>query len=84
MAQRLEVLPSHFCLCLLLKSESGPRLSMWAVIKAMRKSWLAPQLLVNSLRPNSDLSQTSHRNIKGLLVSEVMRIENMITQVKFH
>ena len=29
---------------------------------------------------NSDLSQTSHCNIKGLSVSEVMRIENMITQ----
>ena len=38
----------------------------------------------NRLRPNSDLSQTSHCNIKGLLVSEVMRIENMITQVKFY
>ena len=37
----------------------------------------------NPLRPNSDLSQTSHCNIKGLLVREVMRIENMITQVKF-
>ena len=40
--------------------------------------------LVNPLRPNSDLSQTSHYNIKGLSVSEVMRIENMITQVKFY
>ena len=37
----------------------------------------------NPLRTNSDLSQTSHYNIKGLLVREVMRIENMITQVKF-
>ena len=35
------------------------------------------------LRPNSDLSQTSHCNIKGLSVSEVMRIEIMIAQVKF-
>ena len=34
------------------------------------------------LRPNSDLSRTSHCNSKGLSVSEVMRIENMITQVK--
>ena len=33
---------------------------------------------------HSDLSQTSHCNIKGLSVSEVMRIENMITQVKFY
>ena len=41
-------------------------------------------LLINPLRPNSDPFQTSHCNIKGLLVSEVMRIENMITQVKFY
>ena len=39
---------------------------------------------LNPLRPNSDLSQTSHYNIKGLLVREIMRIENMITQVKFY
>ena len=40
-------------------------------------------ILLNPLRPNRDLSQTSHCNIKGLSVSEVMRIENMVTQVKF-
>ena len=40
--------------------------------------------LINPLRPNSDLSQTSYFNIKGLSVSEVMRIENIITQVKFY
>ena len=34
---------------------------------------------INPLRPNSDLCQTSHCNIKGLSVSEVMRIENRIT-----
>ena len=39
---------------------------------------------INPLRPNSDLSQTSHCNIKGLSVSEVKRIENVITQVKFY
>ena len=39
---------------------------------------------INPLRPNSDLRQTSHCNIKGLSVSEVMRIENMIAQVKFY
>ena len=39
---------------------------------------------VNPLRPNSDLSQTSHCNIKGLSVSEVKRIENMIPQMKFY
>ena len=39
---------------------------------------------INPLRPNNDLSQTSHRNIKGVSVSEVMRIENMITQMKFY
>ena len=40
--------------------------------------------LFNTLRPNSDLSQTSHCNIKDLSVREVMRIENIITQVKFY
>ena len=47
---------------------------------ATRKTYKA----FNSLRPNSDLSQTSHCNIKSLSVSEVMRIENMITQVQFY
>ena len=37
----------------------------------------------NPLRPNNDLSQTSHCNIKGVSVGEVMRIENEITPVKF-
>ena len=41
-------------------------------------------LVFNPLRTNSDLSQTSHCNIKCLSVSELMRIENMITQVKFY
>ena len=31
------------------------------------------------LKPNNDLSQISHCNIKSLSVIEVMRIENMIT-----
>ena len=39
---------------------------------------------VNPLRPNNDLSQTSHCNIKGVSVSEVMRIENKITPLKFY
>ena len=39
---------------------------------------------VNPQRPNSDLSKTSHCNIKGLSVSAVIRIENMITQVQFY
>ena len=38
----------------------------------------------NPLRPNSDGSQTSHCNVKELSVSQVMRIENVITQVKFY
>ena len=37
---------------------------------------------LNPLRPNSDGSQISHCNIMDLSVSQVMRIENMITQVK--
>ena len=39
---------------------------------------------INPLRPNNDLIQTSPCNIKGLSVREVMRIENMITQMKFY
>ena len=39
---------------------------------------------LNSSRPNNDPSQTSHCNIKGVSVSEVMRIDNMITQVQFY
>ena len=39
---------------------------------------------INPLRPNSDLSETSHCNIKGLSVSEIVRIENMITQVQLY
>ena len=37
----------------------------------------------NPFCPKSDLSQISHFGITGLSVREVMRIENMITQVKF-
>ena len=43
-----------------------------------------PEFSVNPSRPNNDLSQTSHCNIKGLSASEVMRIENMITQVQVY
>ena len=42
------------------------------------------QWLINPLRPNNDLSQTSHCNIKGVSVTEVMRIEDMITQVQVY
>ena len=38
----------------------------------------------NPLMPNNDESQTSHCNIKDVSVREVMRIENMISQVKFY
>ena len=38
---------------------------------------------LNPLSPNIDLNQISHRSITGLLVREVMRIEYVITQVKF-
>ena len=48
------------------------------VKRELRTSFFKP------LRPNSDLSQTSHCNIKGLSVSEVMRIENLIPQAKFY
>ena len=38
----------------------------------------------DDLLEGPDLSQTSHCNIKGVSVSEVMRIENEITPVKFY
>ena len=50
-----------------------------------RYSLICPFNPFNPLKPNSDLSQTSHCNIKGVSVSEVMRIsENMITQAQFY
>ena len=51
--------------------------------KAPNRMAYAPDIMINPLRPNSDLSQTSHCNIKCLSVSEVMRIGNMITHVQF-
>ena len=50
----------------------------------VRESEIPTRKLINPLRPSYDLSQTSHCNIKGLSVREVIRIENMITQVKFY
>ena len=40
--------------------------------------------LINPSRPNNDLSQSSHCDIKALSVGEVKRIENMITQMTFY
>ena len=53
-------------------------LSLWLV----QLKVIAVAIWFNPLRPNNDVSQTSHCNIKGVSVSEVMRIENMITQVQ--
>ena len=39
---------------------------------------------LNPQRPNNDLSQSSHCDLKALSVSEVKRIENMITRMKFY
>ena len=41
-------------------------------------------MIDSPLSPSSDLSQISPCNIKGLSVMEVMRTENMITQVKIN
>ena len=59
-------------------NESGQRST---TLRTGRKKQLKR---VNPSRPNSDLSQSSHYNTKGLSFSEVMRIENMITQVEFY
>ena len=53
------------------------------LLKPYRNAGSLARFFFNPLRPNNDLSQTSHCNIKGVSVSEVMRIENMINQVKF-
>ena len=56
----------------------------WFHIKYSDNGQNSLEITLNPLRPNNDLSQTSHCNIKGLSVSEVMRIENKITPVKFY
>ena len=40
-------------------------------------------ILFNPLRPKSDLKDIYHCNVKGLSVREIMRIENLISEVKF-
>ena len=65
----------------LTESRCGLRKVLTNVSNENRKNFVS---LFNPLRPNSDPSQTSHCNIKGLSVKEGVRIENMITQVKFY
>ena len=65
-----------------LKSQQYWSLTLWSIL--IIYAILHVDIFFNPLRPNSDLSQTSHRNIKGLSVSEVMGIKNMITRVKFY
>ena len=40
-------------------------------------------ILFNPLRPKSDLNEIYHCSVKGLSVIEIMRIENLISEVKF-
>ena len=71
---------------------SQPMLNGWIMLytselanqKALKVLLTCVVFTINPLRPNSDPSQTSLCNIKGLLVREVMRIKNMITQVQFY
>ena len=64
---------------------AGAQATEIAHVKVLKRQILfAEILIINPLRPNNDESQTSHCNIKGLSVSEVMRTENMITQVQFY
>ena len=62
----------------------GKRLIIGASITLCVLDISRAPVFINPLRPNNDLSQTSHCNIKGVSVSEVMRIENKITPVKFY
>ena len=49
----------------------------------MVRYWIPRPHALDPSSPISDLSQISHCSIKGLPVREVVRIENMISQVKF-
>ena len=62
-----------------------------SLTKLARSKWLDIGLVLffaclwtSTSSRSTDLSETSHCNIKGLSVREVLRIENMITQVKFY
>ena len=50
--------------------------------KKLTMLYFAHAVLLGGLSPNYDPSQISHCNIKGLLVREIMRTENMTTQVR--
>ena len=65
-----------------MKTESRKGSLTSSTLSSPGKDFFMIQVPVNPLRPNNDVSQTSHCNIKGVSVSEVMRIENMITQVQ--
>ena len=69
--------------------EGGKRYNLylkWGAVPSVQSPPILDQahFHFNPLRTNSDLSQTSHCNNKSLSAREVMRIENMITQVKFY
>ena len=63
------------------KAFCGKRILNQAIYATVRFSLIS---CFNPLRPNNDLSQTSHCHIKGVSVSDVMRIENKITPVKLY
>ena len=57
---------------------------LFASSQVLGRERVCKKHFVNPLRPNNGASETSHWNIKGVSVSEIMRIENMITQVQFY
>ena len=61
------------------KSSAHDEKKLFVMIMYYEESLNIMSLLVNTLSPNSGLSQISHCSIKGLLVREVMRTENMIS-----
>ena len=67
------------CVALIFREE---KLARNASVRATCNNVSARQL--NPSRPNSDLSQTSHCNIKGLSDGEVMRIVLLVHSLHFH
>ena len=81
--KRTKKMPGESVVLLRPQTTSGkPKFHSWSQSCSVRIK--RDPLVINPLRPNIDVSQTSHCIIKGVSVSEVMRIENMITQVQFY
>ena len=87
MMSKLNVFPQYLLHIVALLCITFKIIIFCNVLKIVTQIWQVVQdflSTLNPLRPNSHQSQTSHCNVKGLSVREVMRIENIITQVKLY